>query len=64
MKRFLICYVMTTIFYIFFFGNMNFFGEQGFHMDIDTIITIMATWSLISAVIISVLISIMIDPKK
>ena len=52
-KIFLICYVLTSVFFIYFFGNMNFFGEQGFHMDMDDLITILTTWSLISSLIIS-----------
>ncbi len=57
MKRFvhifLICYVVTSVFFIYFFGNMNFFGEQGFHMDIVDLITILTTWALASALILA-----------
>ena len=37
-KVFIFCYIMATIFFIYFFGNMNFFGEQGFHMDMYVLI--------------------------
>ena len=57
MKRFihifLICYVVTSVFFIYFFGNMNFFGEQGFHMDMVDLITILTTWALASALILA-----------
>lgn len=52
-KIFLISFVVVSIFLIFIFGNMNFFGEQGFHMDIDTLILILTLWSLPSALIFS-----------
>ena len=52
-KIFLICYLVTSVFFIYFFGNMNFFGEQGFHMDLDLLIGILMTWSLYSAYIIA-----------
>ena len=57
-RIFLICYIVATIFFIYFFGNMNFFGEQGFHMDIDDLITILTTWALIPSLIISSIICI------
>ena len=52
-KVFIFCYIMATIFFIYFFGNMNFFGEQGFHMDMYVLIIILTSWSLISALILS-----------
>ena len=61
---FLKCYIGTTIFWIIFFGNMNFFGEQGFHIDIDDIVTIMLTWSLFSSLILSAIIYALSDDKK
>lgn len=63
-KIFLICYVVASAFYIYFFGNMNFFGEQGFHMDMDDLIVILTTWALISALIVSGIIYIIIKLFK
>lgn len=53
LKIFLICYVVSSVFFIYFFGNMNFFGEQGFHMDMDSLITILTTWAFVSALILA-----------
>ena len=55
-KAFLISYLVATVFYVYFFGNMNFFGETGFHMDSDTIVTILLYWSLPTALIISLIV--------
>ncbi len=57
-KVFLVCYVVTSVFFICFFGNMNFFGEQGFHMDMEDLIVILTSWALISALIIAAIICI------
>ena len=54
-KTFLICYVVATLFFIYFFGNMNFFGEQGFHMDIEILTDILILWAFPSALILSII---------
>ncbi len=68
---FLICYILTTAFFIVFFGNMNFFGEQGFHLEVYDLIYILFTWALISALVLSgiiygiaILIKKIIGPQK
>lgn len=52
-KIFLISFVVFSAIYIFIFGNINFFGEQGFHMNIFLLIGILIYWSLPSALIFS-----------
>ena len=44
-KLFLIFYIIFTIIFVYFFGNMNFFGESGFHMSFEDFITILILWS-------------------
>ena len=52
----LLCYVLTSGFFIVVFGNMNFFGETGFHMTLDEALYIITTWGLISAIILSAIV--------
>ena len=52
-KIFIVCYIITSAFFVFIFGNMNFFGEQGFHMTIDDFFYIISTWGLISGLILA-----------
>lgn len=63
-KVFLVCYVVTSVFFICFFGNMNFFGEQGFHLDMEDVIVILTTWAFISALIIAGIICIIMKLIK
>lgn len=53
-KTFLKCYILTSIVLICIFGNMNFFGEQGFHLDIEDVVIILLTWALGVSIIISI----------
>ena len=46
-KIFLICYIFSSAFFIYFFGNMNFFGESGFHMNVDDLIIILCSTILV-----------------
>ena len=62
---FLICYLPISIFFYYFFGNMNFFGEQGFHhMTFSDILAILFWWSMPSSLFVSGIIYTIIDSIK
>ena len=50
MKRLIVYYIISAIFFIYIFGNMNFFGVQEFRMDIDTLENILWTWAPLGAI--------------
>ena len=47
-----ISYAIFTVIWIWLFGNMNFFGEQGFHIDAFMLIIILTQWSMIPSLVI------------
>ena len=63
-KVFLICYAISSVFFVYSFGNMNFFGAQGFHMDEDDFIYILTTWALAPALILAGIICIITKSGK
>lgn len=57
-KLFLISLPFIFGFYIWFWGNFNLFGEQGFHLTKDDIPVILIFWAIPTSVIFSIIIMI------
>ena len=52
-KYFGVCYIVFAVIFIYLFGNMNFFGTQGFHLNTMILVRVLVIWAPVPSIIVS-----------